>query len=86
MLAEYINKAIEEAEFERMENGRHFGSVSKFKGLWAEGETAEDCRHELAEALESWILLAIKFRDPIPVLPGQPDLNKIGQAEYAKTD
>ena len=76
MLAEYINKAIEEAEFERMENGRYFGKASKFKGLWAEGKTTDDCRYELTEALESWILLAIKFRDPIPVLSGQPDLKK----------
>ena len=76
MLAEYINKAIEDAEFERMENGRYFGTALKFKGVWAEGETVDDCRLELAEALESRILLAIKFRDPIPVLPGQPDLKK----------
>ncbi|MCI0535244.1 MAG: hypothetical protein L0Z50_08450 [Verrucomicrobiales bacterium] len=60
MLTEYIAKALENAQLERMEDNRYFGTVPEFQGAWAEGDTAENCRRELAEVLEDWILLAIR--------------------------
>jgi predicted RNase H-like HicB family nuclease len=86
MLAEYIAKAMEGAKFERLENSRYFGTVSEFQGAWAEADSIEKCRRELAEVLEDWILLAIRRNLKLPVFPGITDLNRVGQAEYAETD
>lgn len=82
MLAEYIAKAVEAAEYERMENGRYFASIPGFEGLWAEGETIELARRELVATLEDWILITFRRGYAIPVLSGIPDLNQIGV--YAK--
>lgn len=82
MLAEYIAKAVETADYEKMENGRFFATVPGFKGLWAEGKTIEAARRELIETLEDWILISFRRGYPVPVLPELPDLNQIGV--YAK--
>lgn len=69
MLAEYIAKAVESAEYEKMENGRYFATIPSFQGLWAEGETVEVARRELIETLEDWILITFRRGFPVPVLP-----------------
>lgn len=70
MLAEYIAKAVEKADYERMETGRFFATIPGFKGLWAEGKTVEAARRELISTLEDWLLLAIRCGDEVPVLGG----------------
>ena len=82
VLSAYIAKAVEKAEYEKMENGRYFARIPGFKGLWAEGRTIEVARRELIETLEDWLLLALRFGDDVPVVGGL-DLNKIGR--HAKT-
>ena len=60
MLADYIAKAVENANYEKMENGRFFAAIPGFEGLWAEGQTIEAARRELIETLEDWILIAFR--------------------------
>lgn len=83
MLANYIAKAVERAEYERTESGRYFACIPGFKGLWAEGKTVELARRQLISTLEDWLLLAIRFGDEIPVVGGI-DLNKIGRHAKAR--
>jgi predicted RNase H-like HicB family nuclease len=78
MISDYIAKAVEKAEYEKMENGRFFATIPGFKGLWAEGKTVEGARRELISTLEDWVLLAFRFGDDVPVVRGI-DLNKIGR-------
>ena len=78
MFNDYIAKAVEFAEYERMESGRYFATIPQFKGLWAEGRTVEAARRELISTLEDWVLLALRFGDDIPVVGGI-NLNKIGR-------
>ena len=82
MLAGYIAKAVEKAQYEKMENGRYFATIPNFKGLWAEGKTIEVARRELIETLEDWILISFRRGYPVPRLPGAVDLNQVGV--YAK--
>ena len=82
MLTDYIAKAVEKAEYEKMENGRFFATIRGFKGLWAEGRTIEKARRELISTLEDWVLISIRRGYPVPVVRGVGDLNKIGV--YAK--
>ncbi len=63
MLIDYIRQAMRHAHYERMENGRFFGSIPACRGAWGEGATLEECREELREALESWIIVGLRHGD-----------------------
>jgi predicted RNase H-like HicB family nuclease len=82
MLTDYIAKAVEKAEYEKMENGRYFATIPGFKGLWAQGKTVEKARRELISILEDWVLLAFRFGDHVPVVAGM-DFNRV--VRHAKT-
>lgn len=67
MLLAYIGKAIEKAEYKRLEDNSWFAEIPDFPGVWANGVTVEACRQELLEVLEEWLLLKLRDRDPIPL-------------------
>jgi len=52
MLMEYTQKALEGAEYKRLDDGTWFGEIPGFEGVWANGPTVESCRKELVEVLE----------------------------------
>ena len=66
MLTEFIQKALEKAHYKFLEDGTWFAEVPGFQGAWANAKTVEECRHELTEVLEEWLILKIRDRDPIP--------------------
>jgi predicted RNase H-like HicB family nuclease len=74
MLSSFINAALKRAKYETLENGVIYAEVPELQGVWAEGETVEECRNELVEVIEGWLFLKLKDGDPIPVLEGI-DLN-----------
>jgi predicted RNase H-like HicB family nuclease len=74
MIAQYIDAAMELAEFELMENGRYFADIPACEGVWAEGANVEECRAQLPEVLEGWIIVGLRHGDQIPVIAGI-DLN-----------
>ena len=80
MLTDYIRRALRLAHYEIMENGRFFGSIPPCPGAWGEGATLEECREELAEALESWLIVGLRHGDQLPVIEGI-DLNLREHAE-----
>lgn len=70
LLAEYIEVAMRESVYEILEDdGSYFGTVPGFQGAWANADTVEECRRELAEVLEGWTVLGIERGHPIPNLP-----------------
>jgi predicted RNase H-like HicB family nuclease len=70
MLTEYIQKALEKAHYKFLEDGTWFAEIPGFQGVWANATTVEECRHELTEVLEEWLVLKIRDRDPIPEIEG----------------
>jgi predicted RNase H-like HicB family nuclease len=66
MLFEYIQGALEKAEYKKLDDGTWFAEIQGFEGVWANKKTVEECRKELVEVLEEWIILKLKDRDPIP--------------------
>ncbi|MBI5186704.1 MAG: type II toxin-antitoxin system HicB family antitoxin [Nitrospinae bacterium] len=74
MLVEYIQAAVENAEYKWLEDGSWFAEIPGFEGVWANGKKVEECRKELIEALEEWIILKAKDNDPMPVVKGM-DIN-----------
>ena len=70
LLAEYIETAMRDATFVIfVEDGTYFGDIYGFQGVWANADTLEECRQELKEVLEDWIILGIELGHEIPVLP-----------------
>ena len=69
MLLQYIQVALESAHYEIIEDEEPFyGEVPPLAGIWATGKTLEECRHNLAEAIEDWVLFSIAKGLPIPAL------------------
>ncbi len=70
MLLNYIQKALEKAEYKKLDDGTWFTEIAGFQGVWANGDSVEECRRELQEVLEEWLVLKIKDNDPIPEIEG----------------
>lgn len=69
MLLQYIQTALEHAHYEIIEDTEPFyGEVPPLAGIWATGKTLEECRRNLAEAIEDWVLFSIAKGLPIPAL------------------
>ena len=79
MLTEYIGHAMGHAHYEIMENKRFWGEIPGLQGVWAEGETLEQCRETLREVLESWLLVGLRKGHTIPAVDGI-DLNERAEA------
>jgi predicted RNase H-like HicB family nuclease len=71
MLINYINAAMRHAHYEILPDDRsYYGDIPNFEGVYANAETLEDCREELAEVLEEWILLRVSRSLPLPIVDG----------------
>lgn len=69
MLLQYIQTALECAHYEIIDDEEPFyGQVPPLAGIWATGKTLEECRRNLAEAIEDWVLFSIAKGLPIPAL------------------
>lgn len=74
LLAEYIEISMRDVIITLLCDGTYFAEIPGFQGAWANADTAEECRLEMKEVLEDWILLGIKLGHEIPVV-GSIDLN-----------
>ena len=71
MLINYINAALRHAHYEILtDDGSYYGDIPNFQGVYANADTLEDCREELAEVLEEWILLRVSKSLPLPIVDG----------------
>ena len=66
MLSEFISKKLKIARYKLLQDGSYFGEISGLKGVWAHAKNLEDCRKELQEVLEDWILLNIRDGHKVP--------------------
>jgi len=70
MIFEYCEKAIDSAEYKKLEDGNWFAEIPGFQGVWANGNTVEECRRELISVLEEWLILKLRDADLIPEING----------------
>lgn len=75
MLTDYINKAMSDAVFDKLEDGKFSGKIPQCPGVVAFGETLYQCQKELKSSLEGWLIIKIRHGDKLPVL-GRINLNK----------
>jgi len=74
ILTEYVDQAMAQAEYDKLEDGTFSGRVPPCKGVVAFATTLRQCQDELRSTLEDWILLGLKLGHSLPVIAGI-DLN-----------
>lgn len=70
MFREYINASLYAAQYKKLEDFSWFAEIPGLEGVWANGESVEECRQELVEVLEEWLILHIRDGSPIPAING----------------
>jgi predicted RNase H-like HicB family nuclease len=70
MLFEYIQGALEKAEYKKLDDGSWFAEIPGFEGVWANSKTVEECRKELMEVLEEWLILKVRDGEQVPEVKG----------------
>jgi len=75
ILSEYIDRALDKAEYEKLEDGSYSGCIPICLGVIAFASSLRDCERELRSVLEDWLLLGLKLNHRLPVVGGV-DLNK----------
>jgi predicted RNase H-like HicB family nuclease len=83
-LTAYIEAALENATYDKLDDGTYAGEIPKLKGVAAFGKTLRDCEGELRSVLEDWILVGLQLGHKLPVLAGI-DLNKNSNGRVATT-
>lgn len=67
MLSQYIQAAMEQAHYEIIQDEEpYYGEIPGIEGLWATGKNLEECRKNLLDSLEDWLLFSIAKGLPIP--------------------
>lgn len=67
MLMEYLNAALKHARYEILaDEGTYYGEIPECNGVYANANTLEECREELIEVLEEWILFRVHQDLPLP--------------------
>lgn len=69
MISRYIHQALHRAQYEQLDSG-FCATVRGLRGVIAVGRTLEDCRAQLAEVVEEWILVRVARGLAIPKLGG----------------
>ena len=75
MITEYIQAALRRANYET-EDGVYYAEVPELPGVLAYGNTLEECRQQLIEVIEGWLIVGFRHGDRLPVLDAI-DLNAV---------
>jgi predicted RNase H-like HicB family nuclease len=69
MIIEYIETALSRAKYEIIEDEEpYYGEVPELKGVWATGKTLEECRKNLSEVIDGWIIVRLRKGLLIPAI------------------
>jgi predicted RNase H-like HicB family nuclease len=84
ILTEYVDQAMAQAEYDKLEDGTFSGKIPACQGVVAFGATLRQCQDELRSTLEDWIFVGLKLGHSLPVIAGI-DLNKEPTRESVDT-
>jgi predicted RNase H-like HicB family nuclease len=61
MITEYVEAALSKARYEIIKDEEpYYGEVPRLEGVWATGKTLEECRKNLAEVIDGWIIVRLR--------------------------
>ncbi len=75
VLSEYVERAMEHASYDKLEDGTYSGVIPQCRGVIAFSETLREGEAELQSVLEDWILIGLKLGHHLPIVDGI-DLNR----------
>jgi len=75
ILSDYVEQAMANALYDKLEDGTFAGRIPLCQGVVAFEATLRECEEELRSTLEDWILVGLKLNHPLPVIAGI-DLNR----------
>jgi predicted RNase H-like HicB family nuclease len=75
ILTGYIETALSQAEYDKLEDGTFSGRIPGCEGVIAFGNSLRECESELQSIFEDWILVGLKLGHRLPIIDGL-DLNK----------
>lgn len=84
MLTEYVERAMSKAKYKKLEDGTYCGTIRLCPGTIAFGRTLRECKREMRSVLEDWLLVKLRYGDPLPIIDGI-DLN-VGAKARGKMD
>jgi len=72
MIREYIDVAMKRARYDMIDqaDAPFYGEIPGLKGLLATGATLEECRSNLEDALDAWLVLGLQLGHSIPEMDG----------------
>ncbi|HLQ43856.1 MAG TPA: type II toxin-antitoxin system HicB family antitoxin [Planctomycetaceae bacterium] len=71
MLTAYLQAALRRAHYEIVaEDGLYYGEIRVCPGVYATAPTLEECRQQLQEVLEEWVLFRVHRHLKLPVVDG----------------
>ena len=76
IISDYINNALGQAVYDKLQDNSYSGKIPLCKGVIAFANTLKECENDLRSVLEDWILLGLKLGHELPVIEGI-DLNKV---------
>ena len=79
ILSDCLDRALSQAEYDKLEDGTFFGRIPSCKGVVAFAASLRECEDELRSVLEDWVLVGLKLGHDLPILDSL-DLN--GKPEY----
>ena len=67
MLIQYIQAALEKAGYEIIDDEEtYYGEVPELEDVWATGTTLEECRRNLEEVIDEWVIFRLRNGLPLP--------------------
>jgi len=83
MITEYINAALSKAKYEIIEDEEpYYGEVPGLEGVWASGKTLEECRRNLSEVIDGWLVIRLKRGLTIPPI-GKHRVDELNRIEVS---
>ncbi len=59
-----------QAEYDTLEDGSYVATVPVLQGVIAVGDSLEECRTDLIEVIEEWIVARLQWGYPVPPIGG----------------
>ena len=71
MIIDYINAALAQAHYEIIEDEEpYYGEIPVLSGVYATGKTLEECRKNLEEVIDGWLIIRLRRGMSIPPVQG----------------
>jgi predicted RNase H-like HicB family nuclease len=69
-LTDYVNRALDSAVYDKLDDGSVAGRVPECPGAIAFGRTVRECESELRDTLKDWTLVGLKQGHQLPIIAG----------------